>query len=200
VPSTKGIIRRSASDLSASALRLLTRSTHRQSRGGLRCRTSPFAYQNINSRKAADSEPYSSGNSTRSAARQPAAAELGCFSCRDAAASSMADRGRLFAADRPSPRRCNPDGHHLDRLRARHHHLALCYCKPAPDEPGQHAAAEAVTEHEQLKRAAALLSSSCRASSERSARQRRTSSRAGPIKNNSVMSIFAQTRGTGSRQ
>jgi hypothetical protein len=46
--------------------------------------------------------------------------------------------------DRPPSSRRNPDAHHLDRLPASHHHLAICCRKPAPHEPGKHAAAEAV--------------------------------------------------------
>jgi hypothetical protein len=46
--------------------------------------------------------------------------------------------------DGPPSSRRNPDAHHLDRLPTRRHHLALCFCEPAPHEAGQHAAAEAL--------------------------------------------------------
>jgi hypothetical protein len=49
-----------------------------------------------------------------------------------------------FNPQRPSPRLRNPNADDLDRLVAPHHHLALCCCKSAPDEPAQHAAFESV--------------------------------------------------------
>ena len=44
----------------------------------------------------------------------------------------------------------DPDPTDLDRLAASLDYLALRCCKPAPDEPSQHPAAEAVAEDQQL--------------------------------------------------
>jgi hypothetical protein len=52
--------------------------------------------------------------------------------------------------DRLPPRSRDPNADRLDRLAARHHHLALCYREPAPDEAGEHLAAEAMATEEQL--------------------------------------------------
>jgi len=48
--------------------------------------------------------------------------------------------------DRPPVRRGDPDPIDLDRLAASLHDLALCCGKPAADESGHHAAAEARAE------------------------------------------------------
>jgi hypothetical protein len=52
--------------------------------------------------------------------------------------------------DRPPPRSRYPDPYNLDRLAASHHHLALCSCKPAPDETGEHPAVEAMAADKRL--------------------------------------------------
>ena len=57
---------------------------------------------------------------------------------------------RPLIFDRPPPGYSDPDPTDLDRLAASLQHLALCCRKPMPDKAGQHAATDAVAEHEQF--------------------------------------------------
>src|SRR5712671_650380 len=58
---------------------------------------------------------------------------------------------RIAASSQSPPsRRRNPEADDLDRLTASHHHLTPCCRKPAPDEAGEHPAAEAVAAEEHL--------------------------------------------------
>src|SRR5262245_50569390 len=59
-------------------------------------------------------------------------------------------RGLPSFADRPPPRRRDPEPHHLDRLATSHHRLALCYREPAPDKAGEHPTADTMAADEQL--------------------------------------------------
>jgi hypothetical protein len=59
-------------------------------------------------------------------------------------------RGCLHSSIALRPAAVTLDPYNLDRLAASHHHLALCCCKPAPDETGEHPAAEAMAADKQL--------------------------------------------------
>jgi len=67
------------------------------------------------------------------------------------AAAPAAQRGRLFATDRPPPCGRDPDAHDLNRAAASHRHLALRCRELAPDEAGQHVAFEAMNVDEQCR-------------------------------------------------